>query len=296
MIEPRHLSLMRELRDRGSVAAVAQAWHLTPSAVSQQIRSAEKDLGMRLVEASGRGLRLTDAGSLVAEQALPVQAALERAATAVADFRGAPRGSLRLAALPSVAEYLLPRMLGAAAQEGIEVAVDDLDVAEADFADLATDYDLVLGHALGSAPRTTRTLTVRGLLREPLDVAVGPGHRWWRRRTVRPGEAAGESWIAPPPGYPFRLLLDALQERAGEEIRVVQELRDNRLVESLVVAGLGVALLPRYTTRPRTDLRLLELREVDSARQVLLMARPDRAERAVVRRVTELLTEAARRP
>ena len=66
-MDQRHLTLRRELAARGSVTAVAAATHRTGSAVSQQLRTAERDLGLPLVEPAGRGIRLTDAGRLLAE-------------------------------------------------------------------------------------------------------------------------------------------------------------------------------------------------------------------------------------
>lgn len=66
-MDARHLALLRDLRDRGSVQAVATASQRTPSAVSQQLRTAQRDLKIKLVEPEGRGLRLTPAGELLAE-------------------------------------------------------------------------------------------------------------------------------------------------------------------------------------------------------------------------------------
>lgn len=295
MIDPRHLALLRELRDRGSVAAVAAAGHRTPSAVSQQLRTAERELGARLVEPVGRGLRLTDEGLLLADQSLEVEVAIERATAALASFRQRPTGMVRLAALPSAAEYLVPQVLRDIAVEQIALVVDDVDVAAARFGELVDDYDLVLGHEMGAPGTVDPRVRAATLLREPLDVAVSTGHRLGRRRRVRALEVIGEPWICPPAGYPFRTLLAQLERETGRVAEVVQEVRDNRLVEAMVCAEVGVAFLPRLTTRPRPGVRLLELGDVDAGRQVRLMARRDRAERAVVRRVWELLERVARR-
>jgi len=77
-MDVRHLALLRELAERGSVTAVAAATHRTVSAVSQQLHAAERDLGIRLVEPDGRGIRLTDAGRLLAEGAAEVETAIAR--------------------------------------------------------------------------------------------------------------------------------------------------------------------------------------------------------------------------
>ena len=69
----------------------------------------------------------------------------------------------------------------------------------------------------------------------------------------------------------------------------MQRLRDNRVVEALVAAGVGCALLPRFTTGPRPDVVTVPLADVRSVRSIVALARPDRAERAVVRRVLAAL-------
>ncbi|WP_392423961.1 LysR family transcriptional regulator [Barrientosiimonas humi] len=291
-MEHRHLVLLRELRDRGSVAAVAEAGFRTASAVSQQLRSAERDLGVALVRPHGRGVRLTDEALLLADAASDVETALERAQARLDEFRGAVAGRVRLAALPSAAEYLVPLVLAALADEPIDIELDDVDVSEEDFAQLATDYDVVVGHTMRARPPLRQGLSVQPVVREPLDVVVGAGHRWSRRRTLRPAEVIREPWIAPPRGYPFRTLVDTIERVTGERADVRHEVRDNRVVEALVVAGEGIALLPRFTTRPRADVRLLQLRDIDSARLVVAMSRRDRAERAVVRRVVAELQRA----
>ena len=93
-MDVRHLSLLRELAERGSATAVAAATHRTASAVSQQLRSAERDLGVRLVEPAGRGLRLTDAGRLLAEGAVDVESSLARLEARLDEFRGRYRYNL----------------------------------------------------------------------------------------------------------------------------------------------------------------------------------------------------------
>lgn len=293
-MELRHLSLLRELRDRGSVAAVAATTWRTPSAISQQLRTAERDLGVRLVEADGRGLRLTDEGRLLADAALDVETALARAQTRLDEFRGAVVGEVRIAALPSAIEYLAPRLLTALSDLPIDVRLDDVDVAEQDFVGLADDYDLVIGHTMRAHPARQRGLVIREVVREPLDIAIPVDHRWGRRPSLRPDEAIGEPWVATPPGYPFRTLLDRVERVTGQPATIVQEVRDNRVAEALVAAGVGIALLPRFTTRPNPAIRLLRLRDIDSARRVLVMARRDRAERAAVRHVIQELVAIGR--
>src|SRR5436190_11157175 len=111
MLELRRLRLLRELADRGTIAAVADALRFTPSAVSQQLAALEREAGVRLLEPAGRGVRLTDAGLVLVEHAA---ALLERAELAEADLAaaaGTVAGRGRIAGFESVALRIgLPAM------------------------------------------------------------------------------------------------------------------------------------------------------------------------------------------
>lgn len=294
-MEPRHLELLRELADRGSLTAVAAATHRTPSAVSQQLRTAERDFGMRLVEPDGRGVRLTAAGRILAEGAVAVAIALSEVQRDLDALRGEPTGVVRIAALPSAAEVLVPPLLGALQGSRVTIKLDDLDIAEADFAPQTADYDIVIGHSMAPRPRTDQRLLVIPLAREPLDIAVPATHPLARRSSVTAADLAGQPWIGVPLGYPFDDLRIAIENRAGAAVDVRHRVRDNRLVESLVAVGEGLALLPRYTTRPRDGVVTRPITDVRSSRTVLALARPDRAERAVVTTVLEHLRDIGRR-
>src|SRR6476619_7191529 len=105
------LELIRELGDRGSVTAVAEAGHRTPSAVSQQLKTLQRRLRVPLVERAGRGLRLTDAGRALAESADGVAVALAEADAAWQRFLGDVSGTVRLASFFSASELLIPGLV-----------------------------------------------------------------------------------------------------------------------------------------------------------------------------------------
>src|ERR687898_1872106 len=117
MLELRRLRLLRELRARGTIAAVADALQFTPSAVSQQLAMLERETGVTLLERAGRGVRLTDPALVLVGHA---HALLERAALAEADLAaaaGSVAGRGRIAGFESVALRLaLPAMEVLAAQ------------------------------------------------------------------------------------------------------------------------------------------------------------------------------------
>lgn len=291
-MEARHLLLLRELADRGSVAATAAALFVSPSAISQQLRSAEAELGVPLVEPAGRGIRLTRAGRVLAESGVEVARALAVAERSLAEHRGAHERTVGLVSLPSAAEVILPDVLARIGPSGVQLRVDDQDVSEAAFGRLARDQDLVVGHRMGRPDPDWQGLLRHDLYREPLDIAVPADHRLATRPAVSAADIAGERWIGVPACFPFDELRISVEAAAGQTFEVVQRVRDNRLVEALVAGGHGMGLLPRFSTRRRPEVVLLPLHGVPTGRTISALVRPDVAERWAVRVVLDALIEA----
>src|SRR3954470_18238462 len=111
MLDLRRLRLLRELHQRGTIAAVADALQYTPSAVSQQLAMLEREAGVKLLARAGRGVRLTDPALVRVARA---EVLLERGALAEADLAaaaGAVAGRARIASFQSAALRLaLPAM------------------------------------------------------------------------------------------------------------------------------------------------------------------------------------------
>lgn len=292
------LELIRELADRGSVTAVAAATHRTSSAVSQQLKAIQRQAGVPLVERAGRGLRLTDAGRALAASAGGVATALAEADAAWDAFLGRVSGTVRLATFFSAGELLVPGLVERlAVYPELVLETYDEDVATADFAQLAGDYDIVVAHRPDDlAPPGTPELVVTPLIREPLDVAVALDHPLADRAYVEPADLIGEAWISPPERYPIEQALRLVAARSGEPARVVRRTTHLPLIEGLVARGQGIALLPRYSTRGRVAGRivLLPVKGIRAGRHIEALSRPDRTARRVVRVVlTALQAEAA---
>src|SRR5262245_21520570 len=123
------LRVLRELAHRGTIAAVAEALWLTPSAVSQQLSALERETRVQLVERAGRGVRLTAAGELLAAHSDRVFAALDEAKSALAALQTTPTGRLRIASFPSVVRLVIPQVMTRlrARFPELEVEVEDLE-------------------------------------------------------------------------------------------------------------------------------------------------------------------------
>lgn len=286
------LRVLRELADRGSVTAVAAALSFTPSAVSQQLRALAGEVGMPLTEPAGRGLRLTDAGRVLAAEAEGVLTALARADAAVERLRTTPRGHVRMALFPSGARMMLAGVLRRLDDvPEVDLQCRDVDMVPAGVPALTADFDIVVTHRDEHGPPHDPARLVVPLLREPLDVVLPPGHRLARRRRIRLDELAGEAWISVQVGWPVDDVLRSLAVRTGSTPRVVQRINDFSVTEELVAAGRGIALLPRWSTDDRGGRRLVRrpLAGVRAARLVEAVLRPSAAERPAVRTVLDAL-------
>lgn len=294
----RRLELLRELADRGSITAVALATRRTASAVSQQLKILEREAGVPLTERSGRGIVLTSSGRALARTATDVATAIERAEALWEDFRSQPRGEVTLAIFPSGGQMLLPRLLTMIEHRpGLILHCSDLDSHVTDIADLTADFDVVVADSPALLPTwAERGLTVVPLMREPLDVALPEGHPLGAKPALTPADLADETWIGTPSGLPFDRILRGIETANGTPARITQRLADNGMVESLVAAGHGIAILPRYTTRDRENgLITRPLVGVRASRLISALLRPDRAERPSVRAVIEALRDEAAR-
>jgi len=292
-MDVQRLELLRELAERGSVTAVALATHRTPSAVSQQLKVLEREAGLPLTERSGRGLILTDAGRALAASATDIAVALERATAVWDTFRNTATGDVSLVTFPTAGQMLLPGVLqDLAGLDGLAVHCTDMDPELSDFPALTSDYDIVLAHGMrGQLTWGGRGLTSVPLMTEPLDVGLPADHRLAGRASLGASDVIGETWIGVPNGYPFERILHDIEQQTGGRARVTQRFADMRLIESFIMAGLGIALVPRYTSGGNQPGRMVlkPLRGFDAERQIVALMRPDRAERLAVRTVIDAL-------
>lgn len=295
-MDVRHLELLRELDERGSVTAVARATHRTPSAVSQQLRSAERLFEVPLVEPAGRGIRLTEAGRVLAAAGRDLAEAVARAEARWDEFRGEPSGTVSIAALPSAATFLLPGVLRDLEGLPIELTVTDIDIAEAAYAGQVIDHDIVIAHSLLRSPPGTEGLLTVHLVREPLDIAMAEQHPLARQPTVSADDLADQPWIGVPVGFPFDSVRIAVEDGTGRTLDIRQRVRDNRLVEALVADSDCVAVLPRFTSPHGHGVVLRPISGLATGRHVFAILRPDRAERRVVRRVLDAFVRVGASP
>lgn len=293
----KRLELLRELAERGTVGAVASVTGVTPSAVSQQLKVLEQEAGVPLTEPSGRGIALTAAGRELARTATDIAVAIARAEAGWREYIEQPAGDVTLTTFPSGGEMLLPGLFRRLVDEPhVNLLCSDQDPVLPDFADLASDYDIVVA----DSPATQSSWHQRGLqvvplMSEPLDVALPEDHRLASRPSLSPKDVVGETWIGVPQDFPFDRVLSQVVAVTGEPVRIAQRFADNGVVEAVVAGGHGIAILPRFTTREHSNgLVTRPLVGIRAKREISALLRPDRLERPSVRFVVQALRDEAR--
>ncbi|TDU03429.1 DNA-binding transcriptional LysR family regulator [Streptomyces sp. 846.5] len=291
----RQLRILRELGELGSVTAVAEALMMTPSAISQQLRLLQRSLPVELTERDGRRLVLTEAGQVLAGAAIEVETALARARHTIDEFVDQPDAGVSVAAFHSAGSAFFPLLLRSRSVPGSpRLSLADEDVSQDHFPQLTRDYDLVLAHHLNPAPPWPRAVTATTLLREPLDVAMPTDHPLAVKRRVTPRDVADQPWITVHDGFPLMSTIDAIAAAAGRRLDIAHRINEFAVVAEAVAAGGGLALMPRWTTRPHPELVLRPLSGVHSRRDIDVLHRPERvARRAVQTVLTELHRAAA---
>lgn len=262
-MDVRRLQLLLELSRLGSMREVADELGTTTSNVSQGIAALAREVGTALVERDGRRVRLTPAGARLAEHAVTILAAVE-AARLDLDPGSEPSGVVRVAGFATaIRRSLLPVVTDLAeTRPGVEIRIHEHEPLEA-FDLLARDeVDLALVYDYNLAPVAWRSdHEVTALWR--VDWGLGAPSTGTRHGLA---DRADDDWIVNSRNTADEEVLRTLASMAGFEPRVVHRIDSLELVDDLIAAGLGVALLPRdhaprrgVSVRPLGDPRV-ELR------------------------------------
>jgi DNA-binding transcriptional LysR family regulator len=300
MIDAAGLRVMRAIADEGSFTAAAGALGYTQPAISQMVRRLEQRTGTVLVERTGRNVRLTEAGQVLARAAGPVLAALDSAEEEVAAIAGLRSGRVRLMAFPSASATLVPRALALlkARYPDVTISFTEAEPPESIAALRAGDCDLAVAFTYEG------TDVVRGeddldafvttpLLEDDVRLALPRTHALAGRDEVHLDDLADEAWIAGCPRCRGHLV--QLCDLAGFRPDVAYETEDYVAVMGLVAEGLGVALIPDLILRTvqHDDVVALPLTPA-SRRTIAAVTTPDLQRVPAVAATLDALVESAR--
>lgn len=254
-LDVRRLQILRQLALRGTIAAAAEALAFTPSAVSQQLAALERETGATLLERSGRGVRLTDAGRVLVAHAEAVLLEVDRAESALQAVMHDVAGTLHVGAFASVTASVLVPALASLSREhpGLAVTIHDVEPTAALRALRLGELDVVVAHEYDHMARATQPGVERRLLFTEAIFAVTPPGRFPSGRTIRLSELAADGFAAAPVGSDCG---DAVREACravGFEPDVRFNFVEFPVLLDLVRAGLAVSLLPALALSGGTD-------------------------------------------
>lgn len=243
------LRVVRAVADHGSITRAAQVLGYSQPAISQHLKRLEARLGMPVVTRAGRGVRLTEAGRVLARHAGAVTTALDAAAGELADLQGLRSGRVRLAAFPSASSTIVPRLLGtmSATHPGVHVTYTEAEPPEAVAAVRTQSSDLAVtfsypGDRVDPHRESARGLVVVPVWRDEMMIVLPLGHPLADADAVDLADLADESWIAGCPRCRGHLL--ELTDARSFVPRIAYETDNFVAVVSMVAEKVGVALIP----------------------------------------------------
>jgi DNA-binding transcriptional LysR family regulator len=290
----RQLHAVVLVADTGSVTRAAGILRLVQPAVTRQIRSLERELGVVLFDRSPAGMRLTEAGAILVERARRALTELERARAELVPEGDSIVGLVSVGLLDSLSDAIAQPLVSAMAREYPGIRLRLLtgysghlqEWLDAGVVEVATLYDVT----------TATSLHVRHLLDEQL-WAVAPPKIWPDpKQPVSFAELARHRVIMPAPPHGLRTLIDSASVTANVELTISAEVNTMRVQKQLVGAGMGWTVLPHIgvareiadetlTGAPLTDPVLLRSIVLARSRGTRVPAAVEIVTQALARRV-----------
>jgi len=245
MLDVRRLRVLQEVARQGSLSEAARVLDYSQPAISHHIRRLEEEAGTRLVTRLGRGVELTEGGKVLVEHAGGILARLAAAEKELAAITDLSMGHVRVVAFPSANTTLVPRALRRlrSRHPAVEVSVAQGMPPESLAHLRAGDCDLVLSFTYKTtAPDDAALLRQVPLLSGRLNAVLPLGHELGGEEELSLAALQGETWIAGCLRC-HRGLIDACAA-VGFTPETKFGIADLNAIQSMVAAGLGVALVP----------------------------------------------------
>jgi DNA-binding transcriptional LysR family regulator len=298
MLDVRRLHVLSAVVEAGSVTAAAAELGYTASAISQSLAALERETGAVLFEKSGRGIRPTQAGLLLAEHASAVIDRLREAEAALEALQAGEAGRLNVAAFATAGASLVPKALARfrAGHRAMELRLEVVEPEEAMAGLRAGRIDVAVVTFDDEPEPQADDVELTQLLDDPYRVVLPADHRLANRRTIDLADLAGDQWIATASARcNSRQVITNACSTAGFRPEFSIEADEFATALGFVSAGLGVALLPQLSLSVVPDnVRVRRIRGEEPFRRVFAATRQSNANDVPVRTLVECLREAAR--
>ncbi|MDE3105239.1 MAG: LysR family transcriptional regulator [Acidobacteriota bacterium] len=269
-LENFRLKVFRTVARELSFRKAAEVLHLSQPAVSQQVRALEEATGARLFDrgtGSGHGtqIALTEAGRVLLGYATRAAKVLAEAEQTLAGLSAGVAGELHIGASTTVAQYVLPHILGAFLRQYPQVRMTMTSGNTEAIAEAAASETVMLGIIEGPAMR--RDVAVQRMVRDQMVLVAGMQHPWSARKTgLALKELAEARLLLREQGSGSRRVVERALRGAGVALRtldVVMELDSTEAIVSGVEAGLGVGFVSRWALRKPLQLGTVKVVRVE---------------------------------
>jgi DNA-binding transcriptional LysR family regulator len=295
MLNTTRLRILREVNARGTIIAAAEALYLTPPAVSHQLATLEREVGVPLLERTARSIRLTEAGKRLVSHAETILAECESALADVAAFSEEVSGLIRVSVFQTAAQSIaLPAFAALTARyPSLELFARELEPVRSLPALRAGQLDIALSHDWDFVPMPDDPGIDRvDLLEEPVVVLLPRGHRL-AGKPVRLRDLAHDRWCVAQESATSRQAVERVAQAAGFEPKVILESNYFRAIGSAVEAGLGVGIAPLMTDLRGLDIAIQPLVEPRMKRRIFAAVRAGSGGSPAMQAVLNAFTDAA---
>ncbi|MDR3751184.1 MAG: LysR family transcriptional regulator [Terracidiphilus sp.] len=249
------LVVFRTVAGQRSFRKAAEELYLTQPAVSLQVKALEDDLGVQLFDRTGPHITLTAAGSVLLDYSLHIHALLAQAEHDIAALGREHAGQLALGASTTIAQYVLPRLLGEFRREHPRVLPTLISGNTEHIVEAVEQQKVELGFIEG--PARSRDVKTAPFLADELVLIVSTAHEWAELESIPRSELAAAPLLMRERGSGTRRIIELALEKQDvrrRSLHVVMELDSTEAIKSAVEAGLGVGFVSRWSIAK--DLRL----------------------------------------
>lgn len=274
-LENFRLVVFRAVAEQRSFRKAAEDLYLTQPAVSLQIKALEEDIGVQLFDRTGVGVALTEAGKVLLRYARQANALFVLAEQETAALSGDHAGQFALGASTTIAQYVLPRLLGEFSREHPRVHCTMISGNTEQIVSAVEEQKIELG--LIEGPARSRDVKTEPFLEDELVLIVSAGHEWAEAKSISCSLIAAAPMLMRERGSGTRRVVEMALARQGikaSSLQIVMELDSTEAIKSAVEAGLGIGFVSRWAIakdlRLDTKFRIVEVEAVRIQRNFLL--------------------------
>ena len=260
----------------GSFSRAGQKVFRSQSAVSAQIRQLEQEYGDKLLDRSGKDVRLTPAGRVLFAYAERLLKLRDESLLAVADQGITPRGTLVIGANEATCLYVLPQVFAEYCRLYPGVQINVYRNFSYKIIEKLENGSIDVG--IVTLPVKSPSLKVHSIFRDQLMLIVNPQNPLAKHKSVSVSDIAKHPLLIPKTGY-TRHLMDKLFRPFSSQLQVRMELPSISMIKSFVAAGLGVSLMSASFARDQVlaeRIKLIPLQGIELWRELGLAYRRDR--------------------